>query len=106
MDDQLHKTRSKCCSSTGMTDAVSPPVQSTFRLSDVSLLTDVITSSSKGPFAQFTKPNSQTYLSNLTTFGLQELLAEPTTLQTQSHHLTSSLTSLTHTSYPTFLSLH
>ncbi|KAF8167575.1 Dor1-like family-domain-containing protein, partial [Crassisporium funariophilum] len=30
----------------------------------------------------------------------------PTALQTQSHHLTSSLTSLTHTSYPTFLSLH
>jgi len=34
------------------------------------------------------------------------LLAEPPALQTQSHHLTSSLTSLTHTSYPTFLSLH
>ncbi|KIM47714.1 hypothetical protein M413DRAFT_57907, partial [Hebeloma cylindrosporum] len=78
----------------------------TSRLSDVSLLTDVIASSSKGPLVQFTKPNSQTYLSNLTTFGLQELLSEPTTLQTQSHHLTSSLTSLTHTSYPTFLSLH
>ena len=74
--------------------------------SDVSLLTDVIATSSKVPFVQFTKPNSQTYLSTLTTFGLQELLSEPTTLQTQSHHLTSSLTSLTHTSYPTFLSLH
>lgn len=78
----------------------------TSRLSDVSLLTDVIATSSKGPVIQLTKSNSQTYLSNLTTFGLQELLSEPTTLQTQSHHLTSSLTSLTHTSYPTFLSLH
>jgi hypothetical protein len=78
----------------------------TSRLSDVSLLTDVIATSSKGPVVQLTKPKSQIYLSNVTTFGLQELLSEPTTLQTQSHHLTSSLTSLTHTSYPTFLSLH
>ncbi|KAK0199136.1 Dor1-like family-domain-containing protein [Armillaria mellea] len=46
------------------------------------------------------------YLSYLTTLSLPNLLAEPTLLQTQSHHLTSSLTSLTHTSYPTFLSLH
>ncbi|KAF8963889.1 Dor1-like family-domain-containing protein [Flammula alnicola] len=84
----------------------SSPVQSTSRLADVSLLTDVIASSSKVPLEQLTRPNSQSYLSKLTTFGLQDLLSEPTTLQTQSHHLTSSLTSLTHTSYPTFLSLH
>ncbi|PPQ86954.1 hypothetical protein CVT25_009776 [Psilocybe cyanescens] len=84
----------------------STPVPSTSRLVDVSLLTDVIASSSKVPPEQLTKEKSQYYLSNLTTFGLQELLAEPTILQTQSHHLTSSLTSLTHTSYPTFLSLH
>ncbi|KAJ7459080.1 Dor1-like family-domain-containing protein [Mycena galericulata] len=49
---------------------------------------------------------SQTYLAHLTTLSLPTLLAEPAVLQTQSHHLTSSLTSLTHTSYPTFLSLH
>ncbi|KAJ3512838.1 hypothetical protein NLJ89_g3289 [Agrocybe chaxingu] len=78
----------------------------TSRLVDVSPLTDVIASSSKVPVEQLLKPNLQEYLSNLTTYGLQDLLAEPTTLQTQSHHLTSSLTSLTHTSYPTFLSLH
>ncbi|CAA7265866.1 unnamed protein product [Cyclocybe aegerita] len=78
----------------------------TSRLADVSPLTDVIASSSKVPVEQLLKPNSQEYLSNLTTYGLQDLLVEPTTLQTQSHHLTSSLTSLTHTSYPTFLSLH
>jgi conserved oligomeric Golgi complex subunit 8 len=50
--------------------------------------------------------SSQTYLSHLTTLSLSDLLAEPITLQTQAHHLTSSLTSLTHTSYPTFLALH
>ncbi|KAF8079170.1 Dor1-like family-domain-containing protein [Lyophyllum atratum] len=46
------------------------------------------------------------YQTHLTTLPLPALLAEPTALQTQAHHLTSSLTSLTHTSYPTFLSLH
>ncbi|KAF9486537.1 hypothetical protein BDN70DRAFT_870114 [Pholiota conissans] len=86
--------------------APSTPVQSTSRLVDVSALTDVIASSSKVPLEQLVKPNSQRYLSDLTTYGLQDLLSEPTILQTQSHHLTSSLTSLTHTSYPTFLSLH
>ncbi|KAK7063935.1 Dor1-like family-domain-containing protein [Favolaschia claudopus] len=50
--------------------------------------------------------SSHEYLEHLTTLPLPTLLAEPTVLQTQSHHLTSSLTSLTHTSYPTFLSLH
>ncbi|KAJ7724272.1 Dor1-like family-domain-containing protein, partial [Mycena metata] len=49
---------------------------------------------------------SQAYLDHLTTLSLPTLLSEPAVLQTQSHHLTSSLTSLTHTSYPTFLSLH
>lgn len=49
---------------------------------------------------------AHTYLSHLTTLELATLVSEPSVLQTQSHHLTSSLTSLTHTSYPTFLSLH
>ncbi|KDR85507.1 hypothetical protein GALMADRAFT_365505 [Galerina marginata CBS 339.88] len=89
-----------------MSEQPTSPLQSTSRLADVSLLTDVIASSSKLPVEQLVKSSSQSYLSNLTTFGLPELLAEPTILQTQSHHLTSSLTSLTHTSYPTFLSLH
>lgn len=58
-----------------------------------------------GPSA-IASSSSQAYLSYLTTLPLQNLLSEPSLLQTQSHHLTSSLTSLTHTSYPTFLSLH
>ncbi|KAF9260861.1 Dor1-domain-containing protein [Marasmius fiardii PR-910] len=49
---------------------------------------------------------SRDYLDYLTTLPLSTLLSEPTLLQTQSHHLTSSLTSLTHTSYSTFISLH
>jgi conserved oligomeric Golgi complex subunit 8 len=73
---------------------------------DASLLADVIASSLTVSPEQLRRANCQSYLSKITTFGLQELLAEPTVLQTQSHHLTSSLTTLTHTSYPTFLSLH
>ena len=72
----------------------------------MSLLADVIASSLTVPPEQLRKSNCQSYLSNITDFSLQELLSEPTVLQTQSHHLTSSLTTLTHTSYPTFLSLH
>lgn len=90
-----------------MDEDTSPaPLQNTSRLTDVSHLTDVIASSSKVPLEQLTKPHSQRYISDLTTYSLKDLLSEPTILQTQSHHLTSSLTSLTHTSYPTFLSLH
>ncbi|KAJ3713506.1 Dor1-like family-domain-containing protein [Lentinula raphanica] len=46
------------------------------------------------------------YLEHLTSLDLETLLSEPKVLQTQSHHLTSSLTSLTHASYPTFVSLY
>ncbi|KAJ3789756.1 Dor1-like family-domain-containing protein [Lentinula aff. detonsa] len=46
------------------------------------------------------------YLEHLTSLDLETLLSEPRVLQTQSHHLTSSLTSLTHASYPTFVSLY
>ncbi|KAK7468475.1 hypothetical protein VKT23_002984 [Stygiomarasmius scandens] len=53
-----------------------------------------------------TTPASQAYLNHLTTLDLETLIAEPSILQTQHHHLTSSLTSLTHTSYPAFISLH
>ncbi|EDR15937.1 uncharacterized protein LACBIDRAFT_227995 [Laccaria bicolor S238N-H82] len=79
------------------------PVSTT---TDTSSLADVLASSSKTPPASLTTPLSQEYLSRLTTLPLTDLLVEPTALQTQSHHLTSSITSLTHTSYPTFLSLH
>ena len=90
----------------GMEEPLSATAQSTSRLVDVSPITDILASSSKVPLEQLVKASSQAYLSDLTDYGLQELLAEPAILQTQSHHLTSSLTSLTHTSYPTFLSLH
>ncbi|KAJ3807014.1 Dor1-like family-domain-containing protein [Lentinula lateritia] len=50
-------------------------------------------------------PNT-TYLEHLTSLDLETLLSEPGVLQTQSHHLASSLTSLTHASYPTFVSLY
>ncbi|KZP15665.1 Dor1-domain-containing protein [Athelia psychrophila] len=46
------------------------------------------------------------YLTELPNAPLTELLSTPQSLTTQAHTLTSSLTSLTHTSYPTFLSLH
>jgi hypothetical protein len=51
-------------------------------------------------------PENISYLAELPSLPLSELLATPTALSTQSHTLTASLTALTHTSYPTFLSLH
>ncbi|KAF9492107.1 Dor1-domain-containing protein [Pleurotus eryngii] len=51
-------------------------------------------------------PTSEEYLKHLTTLPLPDLLAEPTLLQTQAHYLTSSLVTLAHTSYPTFLAVH
>ncbi|KAJ4471393.1 Dor1-like family-domain-containing protein [Lentinula edodes] len=50
-------------------------------------------------------PNT-TYLEHLTSLDLEALLSEPGVLRTQSHHLASSLTSLTHASYPNFVSLY
>jgi hypothetical protein len=49
-------------------------------------------------------PQLTIYLTELPNSPL--LLSTPQSLSTQSHTLTSSLTSLTHTSYPIFLSLH
>jgi conserved oligomeric Golgi complex subunit 8 len=46
------------------------------------------------------------YLSQLTDLPLSALEAEPTTLNSSSAQLTNALTTLCHTSYPTFLSLH
>ena len=89
-----------------MEEPVSSSIPTTSPFIDASLLADVIASSLTVPPEQLRKSSCQSYLSNITNFGLQELLSEPTALQTQSHHLTSSLTTLTHTSYPTFLSLH
>lgn len=52
------------------------------------------------------KPEISAYLSHLTNLPLSELEAEPTTLSSSSAQLTNALTTLCHTSYPTFLSLH
>jgi hypothetical protein len=64
-------------------------------------LPEMLASSSK-----LTQNDTSEYINHLTSLPLDTLLAEPTILQTQSHHLTSSLTSLTHTSYPSFISIH
>ncbi|KAI5995359.1 Dor1-like family-domain-containing protein [Pisolithus marmoratus] len=54
----------------------------------------------------FEGPENTAYLTQLPSLPLSDLLAAPAALTTQSHTITSSLTALTHTSYPTFLSLH
>ncbi|KIK30020.1 hypothetical protein PISMIDRAFT_87721 [Pisolithus microcarpus 441] len=51
-------------------------------------------------------PENVAYLTQLSSLPLSDLLATPAALTTQSHTITSSLTALTHASYPTFLSLH
>ena len=51
-------------------------------------------------------PENVAYLAKLSSLALPDLQEAPTVLSTQSHTLTSSLTALTHASYPTFLSLH
>ena len=51
-------------------------------------------------------PENASYLGELASLPLSDLLATPTTLSTQSHTLTASLNALAHTSYPTILSLH
>ena len=56
--------------------------------------------------ATFTKPEFSAYLAHLTDLPLSELEAEPTTLSSSSAQLTNAITTLCHTSYPTFLSLH
>lgn len=50
--------------------------------------------------------NDPEYLSYLTSLTLPELKAEPVTLNSSSAQLTNALTTLCHTSYPTFLSVH
>ncbi|KAI0347872.1 Dor1-domain-containing protein [Trametopsis cervina] len=52
------------------------------------------------------KPEYSAYLSHLTDLPLSELQSEPTTLSSSSAQLTNALTTLCHTSYPTFLALH
>ncbi|KAI6154072.1 Dor1-like family-domain-containing protein [Pisolithus tinctorius] len=70
--------------------------------SELSALQDLL-SQSQGVFEA---PENAAYLTELPSLPLSDLLATPASLTTQSHTITSSLTALTHTSYPTFLSLH
>ena len=51
-------------------------------------------------------PTLANFLAELPKSHLDSLISTPQSLTTQSHTLTSSLTSLTYTSYPTFISLH
>ncbi|EIN14257.1 Dor1-domain-containing protein [Punctularia strigosozonata HHB-11173 SS5] len=55
-----------------------------------------------------THPSSSdiSYLASLTDLPLPDLLAEPASLSSTSAQLTNALTTLCHTQYPTFLSLH
>lgn len=69
---------------------------------ELSALQDLL-SQSQGVFEA---PENAAYLTELPSLPLSDLLATPASLTTQSHTITSSLTALTHTSYPTFLSLH
>jgi conserved oligomeric Golgi complex subunit 8 len=73
---------------------------------DVLLSSASVSSASSLSSSSLSASASADYIQHLTTLTLPTLLAEPPALSTQSHHLTSSLTSLTHSSYPTFLSLH
>lgn len=71
-------------------------------------LTQILLSVSENAVSQstFTKPEFSSYLTHLTDLPLAELEAEPTTLSSSSAQLTNAITTLCHTSYPTFLSLH
>ena len=51
-------------------------------------------------------PTLANFLAELPKSHLESIISTPQSLTTQSHTLTSSLTSLTYTSYPTFISLH
>ena len=55
---------------------------------------------------RLSSPDITQYLTHLTSLSLPEILHEPTTLASEASQLTNSLTSLCHTEYPTFLSLH
>ncbi|GJF00203.1 Dor1-domain-containing protein [Phanerochaete sordida] len=71
-------------------------------------LPELLESSSSYPVppSTFAQPEFSAYLSQLTDLPLAELAVEPTTLSSSAAQLTNALTTLCHTSYPTFLSLH
>ncbi|KIP03631.1 hypothetical protein PHLGIDRAFT_110631 [Phlebiopsis gigantea 11061_1 CR5-6] len=76
--------------------------------SEIPSLPQILSAVSGHPLPQstFTKPEFSLYLTQLTGLPLSELEAEPTALSSSSAQLTNAITTLCHTSYPTFLSLH
>lgn len=75
---------------------------------DFASLPELLASTSSNIALQstFTQPEFSSYLTHLTDLSLSELETEPATLSSSSAQLTNALTTLCHTSYPTFLSLH
>ncbi|THH33363.1 hypothetical protein EUX98_g857 [Antrodiella citrinella] len=74
---------------------------------DVLALPELLASSSQSiPPAALSTPDVSTYLGHLTSLPLTSLQSEPVSLSSSSAQLTNALTTLCHTSYPTFLSLH
>lgn len=55
---------------------------------------------------RFQTPEISRYLSQLTSLSLPDIIHEPSNLAAEASQLTNSLTSLCHSEYPTFLSLH
>ena len=74
---------------------------------DMPTLPELLARSSKPvPPNPLASPDASVYLGHLTGLPLTDLQAEPTSLSSSSAQLTNALTTLCHTSYPTFLSLH
>ncbi len=77
-------------------------------ITDIPTLPELLESSPSNdlPSSVYSKPEFATYLNYLTDLPLASLESEPTTLSSSAAQLTNALTTLCHTSYPTFLSLH
>jgi hypothetical protein len=84
-----------------MTDAYTPQRN---RGLPLAALGDIL--SQGRPKLDLSSPKASTYLAQLTTFPLDNILAEPDNLSSTSSQLTNALTNLCTSSYPTFLSLH
>ncbi|KAF9819997.1 hypothetical protein IEO21_01659 [Rhodonia placenta] len=79
------------------------------RLSDLPSLGEILASSphaSATAAPTWSSPDTTSYLDELTSLPLCELESQPTELSSSSAQLTNALTTLCHTSYPTFLSIH
>ncbi|TCD69643.1 hypothetical protein EIP91_006868 [Steccherinum ochraceum] len=77
-------------------------------LPEIPALPELLAASSSKPISldALSGPDASAYLGHLTNLHLDALQSEPTSLSSSSAQLTNALTTLCHTSYPTFLSLH